>query len=387
MKECNTIIKMMVRALEKIGLEEVFEKDEYESRRKQLPGTRLMIVMVIYQMIKSRYMRGLVNAIAENEELQKVVGNKIALNTLSNALAHRPVAQVIDALELVISHYGEQIEQLGKKFARIGLIDSTLIKLSLAAYQWAEYRDKTGGAKLHMVLDWGKRIPQQLVMTTGKVHDVNPSIKTTWQAGWTYVQDRGYLCFARLSEITNAGADFVIRVKHNTCFEIKESYEVDTRKQNNGITLTADYTIILTGLPSLPLRLVTYLLPDGTLVRVLTTRFDLSALNVAQLYKERWKIENWWKWLKSIFKLKQPISRNQNGFQIQVITALITDLILKVFKQVGHFSASLYEFVVRCQEFSLLPVSSLADGLFRRSLLLIFLFLFPINLLPFARAS
>lgn len=247
MEKNSTIMSLVVKGLEGIGLAEIFEKDRYESQRKEMPGTRLVKVMVAYQMIQSRYMRGLVRAVANSESLQKVIGGEIALNTLSNALARRPIEQMIAAWQLVINKYGEKIARIGKKFARIALIDSSLIKLSLAAYDWAQYRKAKGAIKMHMVLEWGRQIPQQLTITTGELHDLNKTIKVVWQAGWTYVQDRGYLCFDRLKSILDAGAHFVVRAKHNTDFQIIERHEVDNHKQPSGIRLTSDWTIRLEG--------------------------------------------------------------------------------------------------------------------------------------------
>ena len=380
MKESSTIISLIVRALNKVGLQEVFDKDPYESRREQLKGSRLVNLMVIYQLIKSRYMRGLVRAIADNENLQKAAGGEIALNTLSNALAQRPIEQMMEAWQLVISCYGEWIERAGKRFARIALIDSSLIKLSLAAYDWAEYRKQKGAAKMHMVLEWGRLIPEQLTITVGKVNDLNKKVQVAWQTGWTYVQDRGYLSFTRLRSIIAAGAHFVVRVKCNTDFQVVERREVDTHRQENGIRLRSDWTIRLERWSDTLLRLVSYQLPDGTLIRVLTDRFDLSAANVAQLYKERWKIENWWKWIKGVFKIKEPIARNENALQVQIITALIADLMFRVFKKAGNFPGTLYEFVVRCQEMSLVPWSNLANGSLRRALELIYFDLLTMKL-------
>ena len=381
MKDSNTIVSLIIKALNKVRLQEIFDKDPYESRRDELKGSRLVKLMVIYQLIKSGYMRGLVRAIKDNENLQKAAGGEIALNTLSNALAHRSIEEMMAAWQLVISCFGERIERVGKRFARIALIDSSLIKLSLAAYDWAQYRKQKGAAKMHMVLEWGRRIPEQLTITVGKVNDLNSKVQVCWQAGWTYVQDRGYLCFSRLKSIIAAGAHFVVRVKHNTDFQVIERREVDTHRQENGIRLRSDWTIRLVRWPDTLLRLVSYQLPDGTLIRVLTDRFDLSAANVAQLYKERWKIENWWRWIKGVFKIKEPIARNENGLQVQIITALIADLLFKVFKKVGNFPGTLYEFVVRCQEMSLVPWSNLADGPLRRALEIIYFDLLALKIL------
>jgi hypothetical protein len=362
LSKSNTIIGLVVKALERLPIQAVFDADEYETRRRELKGARLVKLMVVYQLIRSRFMRGLIRTTEDNEGVQKVVEGEVARSTLSNALAQRSIEQMMAVWQLVMQAYGAQLERVGKRFARIALIDSSLIKLSLAAYDWAEYRKQKGAAKMHMVLEWSRRIPTQLMITTGKVHDLNSKVQVAWQLGWTYVQDRGYLCFTRLKSITAAGAHFVVRVKDNTDFQVIERREVDTHRQENGIRLRSDWTIRLTRWSDRLLRLVSYQLPDGTLIRVLTDRFDLTADNVALLYKERWKIENWWKWLKSLFKIKEPIGRSENALQIQIITALITDLLLKVFKKIGGFPGSLYEFVVRCQEASLVSLLDLPYG-------------------------
>jgi hypothetical protein len=123
--------------------------------------------------------------------------------------------------------------------------------------------------------------------------------------------------------------------------------------------LTGDWRVSLPGWTGVVLRLVSYQLPDGKLIRVLTDRFDLSALSVAQLYKERWKIENWWKWLKSMYKIKEPMSRSATALPVQIVGAFVTDLLLRAFKHSSGFTSSLYEFVTRCQEMSLTALSQL----------------------------
>jgi hypothetical protein len=124
----------------------------------------------------------------------------------------------------------------------------------------------------------------------------------------------------------------------------------------------------LPGWEGVLLRLVSYRLPDGKLIRVLTDRFDLSALSVAQLYKERWTIENWWKWVKQMFKIKRPLGNSENALPVQIVSAFVTDLLLRAFKHSSGFTSSLYEFVSNCQEFSLVPLKELTNGALRQAL-------------------
>lgn len=269
---------------------------------------------------------------------------------------------------MVLQSYGGAVERLGKKFARIGLIDASLIKLSLAAYDWAQYRKQSGAAKMHAVLQWTKGIPEQLVVTTGKVHDANEAVGMVWKAGWTYVQDRGYVSFKRLAQMLAGGAHFIVRLKRGMGWSIVERRPVPSGIQAGGIRLLSDWTVRLWGWPQPLLRIVSYRLPDGRVVRVLTDRFDLVALSVAQLYKERWKIENWWRWIKAMLKIKEPLGRTHNALQIQIVAAFVTDLLWRVFKTFGRFPHSLYEFVTRCQEMSLARLADITDGEFRQAL-------------------
>jgi IS4 transposase len=105
--------------------------------------------------------------------------------------------------------------------------------------------------------------------------------------------------------------------------------------QTAGFRLTSDWTIRLPGWEGVLLRLVSYQLPDGKLIRVLTDRFDLSARSRAQLYKERWTIENWWKWVKQMFKIKHPLGESENALPVQIVSAFVTDLLLRAFKHIA----------------------------------------------------
>lgn len=382
MQESSTVMTLFLHVLKRVPVQTIFDHDPYESRRRALKGSKLLWLLVAFQLLKTRFLRGVVKATQENQPLQEAVDGPVALNTLSNALAHRSVEQMIEAWMLVLHTYGAWVERLGKKFARIALIDASLIRLSLAAYAWAEYRQKTGAAKMHAVLEWARGIPEQLVLTPGKVHDANRGVQMSWKAGWTYVQDRGYVCFRRLAEMLAAGAHFVVRLKQGIQWTILERREVPVGPQVGGIRLTSDWTVRLAGWPEVLLRIVSYQLPDGRLVRVLTDRFDLSALSIARLYKERWKIENWWKWIKAMLKLKEPLGKSQNALQIQIVAAFVTDLLWRAFKTFGGFRGSLYEFVTRCQEMSLVRIADLVDGVFRRALEAILKHLNHLQLLP-----
>lgn len=368
MSESTTIVSLLLGALNRINLQEVFDPDPYESRRGALPGARLVKVLVLYQMIRSEKLRGLVKVITEHAGLQALLGGEVARNTLSNALAQRDLGQMIEAWMLSLQVYGPWLGRMGKKFARLAVVDASLLKLSLLAYSWAEYRAGSGAAKMTAVLEWARGIPQQLVVTTGKVHDLKAAAALRWARHWTYIFDRAYLGFDFLTGLLEAGAHFVVRFKDGVNYRILERCAVPQAPATAGFRLRSDWTISLPGWEGVLLRLVSYQLPDGKLIRVLTDRFDLSALSVAQLYKERWTIENWWKWVKQLFKLKRPLGESENALPLQIVSAFMTDLLLRAFKHSSGFTSSLYDFVSSCQELSLVPLKELTNTALQQAL-------------------
>jgi hypothetical protein len=292
--ESWALVTLLLYAIDRVKTQAIFDCDPYESRRDALPGSRLLKVLVLYQMLKTKSQRGLVRTSEQSQEVQKGLGGKLARNTLSNAIAQRDLDQMIEAWMLLLQHYSPYLAQMGKKFARIAAVDASLIKLSLQAFDWAQYREKTGAAKMTCLFDWVKGVPQQFVFTAaGKVHDLKATAALKWSAGWTYLFDRGYFSFDLLTLLLNAGAHFVIRLKIGVEYQILERHPIPEVNLPAGIrAIKSDWTVSLPGWDrGLLLRLVSYQLTDGKLIRVLTDRHDLSALSIAQLYKERWTIE------------------------------------------------------------------------------------------------
>jgi Transposase DDE domain len=247
--ESLTLVTLLLCAIDRVKIQAIFDCDPYESRRDELKGSRLVKVLVFYQMIKDPTQRGLLRAIDQSHDAQAALGGTLKRNTLSNALAQRDLDQMIEAWIVLLAHYRAYLEPTGKRFARIAAVDASLIKLSLTAYDWAKYRKKTGAAKLTCVFDWIKGVPQQFVFTaSGKIHDLKATTEIGWCAGWTYLFDRGYFAFDLLTVLLNAGAHFVIRFKDGVDFKIIERHLIPEFKLPAGIrALTSDWTIVLPG--------------------------------------------------------------------------------------------------------------------------------------------
>jgi hypothetical protein len=364
--ESFTLVTLLLYAIERVKIQKIFDRDPYESRRTAMKGSRLLKVLVFYQLVTAPSARGLIDTIEDSLDARKALDGTVARNTLSNALSERDLEQMIEAWMFLLGYYSPLLRKMGKKFARIAAVDASLIKLSLQAFDWATYREKTGAAKMTCVLDWMLGVPNQFVFTaSGKVHDLKAAMALQFCAGWTYLFDRGYFSFDFLTVVLNAGAHFVIRLKDGVSYCVVKRHLIPEVKLPAGVkAILKDWTVSLPGWDQeLLLRLVVYQLTDGKVISVLTSRYDLSALSIVMLYKERWSIEKWWRWVKRLYKVKEPLGRSENALPLQIVAAFVTDLLLRVFKHGGGFKGTLYEFVRRCRAQALVPLNRLGKKL------------------------
>jgi hypothetical protein len=184
-------------------------------------------------------------------------------------------------------------------------LDATTIDLCLSLFPWAEFRQTKSAIKLHTLLDLRGNIPTFIHITEGKVHEVNILDELLPEAGAIYVMDRGYLDFYRLHDLTEASAFFVIRAKKNLACNRLYSGPVD---RSTG--LICDQTIVLTGptsskyYPAKLRRVKVRDLETGKVIVLLSNNFKLSAATIAQLYRCRWQIELFFKWIKQNLRIK-----------------------------------------------------------------------------------
>jgi hypothetical protein len=149
--ESTTVVRLLLRAVDRVHTQAIFDRDAYESRRTALPGSRLLKVLVLSQMIKSTKLRGLIRTVEEQPRIEQALGSRLARNTLSNALGGRDLEQMLEAWMLLFAAYVPFVARLGRRFARLAVVDGSLIKLSLAAYAWAHYQKASGAAKMTAV--------------------------------------------------------------------------------------------------------------------------------------------------------------------------------------------------------------------------------------------
>ena len=223
-------------------------------------------------------------------------------------------------------------------------LDSTTVDLCLAMFPWARFRERKGAVKLHTLIDLRGNIPTFLYITDGRVHDVNILDELVPEPGAFYVMDRGYLDFERLYRLTRAAAFFVTRTKENVLLQRRYSHPVD-----RATGVRSDQTVVLATEGSYkhypaPLRKVRYFDADHQRFLVfLSNNFDLPALTIAQLYRSRWQVELFFKWIKQHLRIKAFFGTSQNAVRAQIWIAISVYLLVAIVRKELHLSASLYQ--------------------------------------------
>jgi hypothetical protein len=222
-------------------------------------------------------------------------------------------------------------------------LDSTTIDLCLALFPWAKFRAHKGAVKLHTLLDLRGSIPSLLIITHGKVHDVHILDQLIFEPGAFYIIDRGYLDFDRLYTIHQTSAFYVIRAKSNFRFKRLYSRPVD---KSSGVQ--SDQIIVLEGFYSHKaypdkLRRIRYFdAEQNKRLIFLTNNFTLTALTIAELFRCRWQIELFFKWIKQHLRIKSFYGTTENAVKTQIWIAIAVYVLVAIVKKQLHLELSLY---------------------------------------------
>ena len=223
-------------------------------------------------------------------------------------------------------------------------LDSTTIDLCLSLFPWAKFRKHKAAVKMHTLLDLHGNIPTFIRITDGKVHDVNILDEIMPEAGAFYVMDRGYIDFERLFVFTLCSAFFVVRTKENVLLQRRYSHPVD---KTTGVR--SDHTVILTSFESASVypdafRRVTYLDAETKKrFKFLTNNFTLPAHVIAQIYKCRWGVELFFKWIKQNLRIKKFYGSSENAVKTQIWIAVSIYVLVAIVRKRLTLEASLYQ--------------------------------------------
>jgi len=223
-------------------------------------------------------------------------------------------------------------------------LDSTTIDLCLSVFPWARFRARKAAIKMHTLLDLRGPIPTFIEVSEGKMHDVNILDTIVPEPASFYVMDRAYVDFERLNVFHRSGAFFVTRTKRGVLLRRRYSHPVDT-----STGLRSDHTVVLTAPASRkhypePLRRIHFHdAEQDRHLRFLTNNFDLPALTVCLLYKSRWQVELFFRWIKQHLRIKAFYGYSRNAVQTQIWTAVSVYVLVAIIKKRLALEASLHE--------------------------------------------
>ena len=290
----------------------------------------------------------------------------ISRNTLANANAARPWQMYADLAQHLIGiarplYAGDPLEIDLK--ATVYAFDASTIDLCLSVFPWAPFRSTKAAIKLHTLLDLHGAIPSFIHITDGKTHEVNILDLLLIEPGAFYLMDRGYLDFARLFAIHQAQAFFVTRSKSNTKFKRRYSQPVDRVNTN----VLCDQTGVLSlhqaskDYPAILRRVVVKDEKTGRRITFLTNNFALPAELIAQLYRQRWQVELFFKWIKQHLRIKRFLGTSENAVKTQIWIAVCTYVLIAIVKKRLKLSHSLYEIlqILSLTMFETIPLNQL----------------------------
>ncbi len=271
----------------------------------------------------------------------------VSRNTLANANQQRDWRIYADFAHLLITQARAlyQHEPLGLELQQtVYAFDSTTVDLCLSLFPWAQFRRHKSAVKLHTLLDLRGNIPTAVYVTSGRVNDVRLLDQLEVEAGAFYLLDRGYVDYRRLYRITQALAFFVTRAERNTRYRRCAQRWVD-----HSTGLRSDQTILLTGPLSsrrypAPLRRIHYYDVEKDLRLIfLSNNFQLQALTIAQLYRARWQIELFFRWIKQHLRIRSFYGTSANAVKTQVWVAITVYVLVAILKKQLGLERSLHE--------------------------------------------
>lgn len=270
----------------------------------------------------------------------------IARNTLANANQNRDWRIYADLAQSLITTARDLYinEDLGLDLNNtVYALDASTIDLCLSVFPWATFRQTKAAVKLHTLLDLRGNIPTFIHITDGKVHDVNVLDILIPEPGAFYIMDRGYVDFKRLYTMHNMGAFFLIRAKSNTLYKRRYSHKADT---SGGVI--CDQAVVLTGqktsvdYPQALRRVKYHDTITGKTFTFLTNNFTISAQTVADLYKQRWQVELFFKWIKQHLRIKSFYGTSENAVKSQIWIAVSVYVLIAIIKKRLGIKANLY---------------------------------------------
>lgn len=362
-----TVFAQVLAGLNRMELARAAAKFPMPRASRSLTVHDHFAAMVFAQLTHRESLRGIEACLMGRRALAYHMGirGRVTRTNLAYANEHRDWRVFAEIAGVLMRRaqrlYGETPPELGLE-ADLFALDATVIELSLALFPWARWQKAQASVKLNVLLDVRNDLPIFASLHEGNRHEVASLDEIPVFPGCYYAIDRGYLDFVRLFRLHVAGAFFVTRLKAGIRYYVAASRPVDPT-----VGLRCDQTIRLNSAKGRaaypePLRRISYVDPEsGQALVFLTNQFELAALLIAAIYRRRWAIELFFRWIKQHLRLRGFFSNSPNGVRVQVWTALCAYLLVAIAKQQKHLAPSMYEILqlVSASSFEQIPLPEL----------------------------
>jgi IS4 transposase len=328
----NSVFHGLLKHVPWHGLERSVEKYDADRLSRTLDTKRQFIALLYGQLSGATSLREIVTGMESHEtRLYHLGASPVKRSSLSDANAERPWQVFAELFTQMLQQAHRGLRRATKDAVR--LIDSTSVRLSSLSKDWATFSTDVFGAKAHVIYDPHADQPVYFAVTPANVNDITAAKAMPIEAGATYTFDLGYYDYGWWAKLDDAGCRFVTRLKKNTPFTAVHENRVPT---NSNILsdrighLPARLASSRRNPLQVPVRELRLLIETGKVLRVVTNDLDAPAEEIADLYKQRWQIELFFRWVKQTLKIKHFIGVSENAVRIQIAIALIAFLILRL---------------------------------------------------------
>lgn len=339
MAHCNTVLNQVVNFFKRHEFESLAREHHVGQKFRSFNRWSQFMAMLVCQLSGRKSLRDVVeNLKVQSHKLYHLGMTSVSRTTLARVNDEQPHQLYQELFHKLLGRcQALSPKNRFKLNAKIYLLDATLIKLCLEVFPWATYQQKKGAIKLHVGLSSDGYLPEFFDATTGNVHEIHWAKSLKLPSGSFVVFDRGYTDYGWYQTLMDSGVFFVARLKDNA---LVEYFKKRPGRKAHGVTL--DQEIVLKGMKD-KLRLVCFTAEDGNEYRFITNASHLPAATVAELYKERWQIELFFKWIKQNLKVKTFLGTSENAVLTQLWIALCVYLVLAWLKFSSKLNQSMQQ--------------------------------------------
>jgi IS4 transposase len=346
MRHKNSVLHGLLQPVPRGAFDALVEKHGGDKGTRTMSMWTQFVALAYGQLSGAQSLREIEGALLSHKaRLYHLHAKPIKRSTLADANASRPAAVFTELFAKLLAQAHRRLRRALAETTY--LIDSTSLRLNARSAEWARFSSKLCGAKAHFVLDAEAGVPVYLAVTQAKVNDITAAKAMPIEAGATYVFDLGYYDYGWWARLDAAGCRIVTRLKSNTPLKIVEENPVpgDSPVLSDRIGfLPARQAKSRKNPYRDPVREVCVRIETGKVLRILSNDLDASAEEIAALYKKRWEIELFFRWIKQNLKLKSFLGTSENAIRIQIAVALIVYLLLELAHQVQKQAITLLLF-------------------------------------------